>query len=86
MTTKIINASVDEIEAAKETAVSLIADSNTTTAIELFYSDNLDEIESGIKRLNDFSNKSWLLSSILLYTLIYNKDLYILISFFYFQY
>lgn len=76
MATKIINASIDEIEAAKETAVSLISDSNITTAIELFYSENLDEIESGIKRLNDFSNKSWLLSSILLYTLIYNRDLY----------
>ena len=75
-TNKIIDASIDEIESAKETAVALIADSTNAIALDLFYTDNLTEIETGIKKLNDFSNKSWLLSSILLYTLIYNKDLY----------
>lgn len=75
-TNKVIDASIDEIEAAKETAVALIGTSNTTNAIELFYSENLEEIEHGIKTLNEFSNKSWLLSALLLYTLVYNKDLY----------
>lgn len=75
-TNKIIDASIDEIESAKETAVSLMPDSTNKFALDLFYTENLSEVENGIKQLNDFSNKSWLLSSILLYTLIYNKDLY----------
>lgn len=73
---KIIDASIDEVESAKQTAVSLMQDSIQQNAIDLFYTDNLEEIEGGIKRLNEFSNKSWVLSSIILYTLIYNKGLY----------
>lgn len=75
-TNRIIDASVDEVESAKETAASLIGNQTTTTALELFYTDNLEEIEHGIKQLNDFSNKSWLLSAILLYTIVYNRELY----------
>lgn len=75
-TNKIIDARTDEVESAKETAVALMNDSSAMNALDLFYTENLEEIESGIKRLNDFSNKSWLLSSILLYTLVYNKSLY----------
>ena len=74
--TKIIDASLDEVESAKETAVALIQEEFNTTALDLFYSDNLSEVETGIKNLNSFSSKSWLVSSILLYTLIYSKDLY----------
>ncbi len=73
---KIIDAGVDEVESAKETAVALIKDEADFDAIELFYDDNLENIESGIRKLNSFSNKTWLLSSIILYTLIYNKSLY----------
>ncbi len=76
-TNKIINASVDEVENAKSTAIALMKDNAPTNAIDLFFTDNLEEIENGIKKLNDFSNKSWLISSILLYTLIYNKNLYL---------
>lgn len=75
-TTRLIDASVDEVEKAKETAVALIGDANSKTAMDLFYTDNLEEIEAGIRNLNEFSNKSWLISSILLFTLIYNKNLY----------
>lgn len=75
-TNKIIDASVDEIESAKESAVSLIQESVPVDAIDLFYVDDLEYIENGIKKLNDYSNKSWLLSSILLFTLIYDKGLY----------
>lgn len=76
-TNKIIDARVDEVESAKETAVALMADSTDINALDLFYEENLEEIETGIRKLNDYSNKSWLLSSILLYTLIYSKDLYL---------
>lgn len=73
---KVIDASTDEVEEAKHTAISLIGETNTSNAIDLFYLDNLNEVEKGIKNLNEFSNKSWILSSILLYTLIYSKELY----------
>lgn len=76
-TNKVIDASVNEVESAKQTAVALIENSTDINALDLFYTENLNEIETGIKKLNDFSNKSWLLSSILLYTLIYSKDLYL---------
>ena len=75
-TNKIIDASIDEVESAKETAVLLMQDNVQQSAVDLFYTDDLEEIETGIKKLNEFSNKSWILSSILLYTLIYNKNLY----------
>lgn len=73
--TKSIDATVDEIESAKQTAVALMNDS-AFDAMDLFYCDDLEYIETGIKKLNSFSNKSWLMSSILLYTLIFNKALY----------
>lgn len=75
-TNKIIDASIDEVESAKETAVALMQGNTSVDALDLFYTDDLEYIENGIKKLNDYSNKSWLLSSILLYTLIYNKGLY----------
>lgn len=75
--TRVIDASVDAVEEAKQTAYELIGDDNKqTNALDLFYTDNLEELENGIKRLNEFSDKCWLLSSILLYTLLYNNDLY----------
>jgi len=75
-TKRLIDVSTDEIEEAKQTAVALIGENNTKTAMDLFFCNDLSEIEHGIKQLNEFSNKSWLLSAILLYTLIFNKDLY----------
>ena len=74
---KIIDATVDEVEAAKETAVVLMQGNTSVDALDLFYNDNLEFIENGNRNLNDYSNKAWLLSSILLYTLIYNKGLYV---------
>lgn len=76
MTNKTIDASIDEVESAKETAVALMQDNEGVNALDLFYNDNLEYIENGIRNLNEYSNKSWLLSSILVYTLVYNKGLY----------
>lgn len=76
-TNKIIDASVDEVQVAKESAIALVQGSIVQqTAEDLFYTDNLEEVERGLKGLNDFSNKAWLLSSIILYTIIYNNELY----------
>lgn len=74
---KIIDATQDEVQIAKESAIALVQGSVVQqTAEDLFYTDNLEEVERGLKSLNEFSNKAWLLSSIVLYTLIYNKELY----------
>ena len=75
-TKKVIDVTTDEIEEAKQTAVALIGENNSKTAMDLFFCNNLADIENGIKQLNEFSSKSWLLSAILLYTLIFNNDLY----------
>lgn len=71
-----IDASVDELESAKNTAVALIGGNIGNSTLNLFYTDSLEEAEKGIRNLNEFSNKSWILSAMLLYTIIYNKQLY----------
>ncbi len=75
-TNKIIDASIDEVEEAKETAVALVSGSAPPDALDLFYTDSLDEIETGLKKMNGYANKSWLLSAIILYTIVYNRSLY----------
>ena len=73
----IIDATEDELESAKLNAVALSQDNiNQKSLVNLFYSENLNEVENGIKLLNEYSEKSWLLSALLLYTMVYNKDLY----------
>jgi len=74
--TKLLDATIDEVENAKMTAVSLLQNSTPANALDLFYTDNLEEIEKGIRDLNAFSNKAWILSALLLYTLVYNKSIY----------
>lgn len=66
----------DNVERAKSVVVELTTNSVDLNTLDLFYSDNLEEIEKGIKALNEFSSKSWLLSAITLYTLIYEKQLW----------
>ena len=74
---KIIDASVDEVEDAKQTAIALISDGTNANSIDdLFFETSLVKIEAGIRRLNDISSKSWILSSILLYILVYNNNAY----------
>ena len=75
-TNRIIDATVDEVEEAKLTAVELSGGRNSDGVLDLFYSDSLDDVENGIRRLNEMSSVSWLLSALLLYTLVYNQDLY----------
>ena len=75
--TKVIDATTDDVESAKNTIVSLMSNSLPTDALDLFYTNDLQFVESGIKKLNNYANKSWLLSAILLYTLIYDKGLFV---------
>lgn len=74
---RIIDASIDEVETAKQTAYSMMQNSLIQKQAEdLFFTDNLDEIENGLKKLNEISTNSWMLSALILYTIIYNKGLY----------
>ena len=66
----------DSVEMAKKVVVEMTKDNSPTHTLDLFYSNSLDEIESGIRSLNDFSSKCWILSALALYTLIYDKQIY----------
>lgn len=70
------NYDADEVEQAKMAVVELTKESTPSNALDMFYSDNLEEIESGIRNLNEYSSKCWILSAIALYTLIYDKSIY----------
>ncbi len=70
------NYDADSVERAKMAVVDLTSSSAPTNALDIFYSDNLKEIESTIKQLNEYSNKCWILSAIALYTLVYDKAIY----------
>ena len=74
--TRVIDATVDQVNEARQTALALAGESAQMNIADWFYSDNLEEIENGIRELNKFSSKTWVLSGILIYTLIYNESLY----------
>lgn len=70
-----ITTTEDEIAKARDTAIAISQDA-TPNIKKLLYSEKLDDVEIGIKQLNEFSDKCWLLSALSLYTLIYNKNMY----------
>lgn len=70
------NYDADEVEQAKMAVVELTKETSPNNALDLFYSENLEEIETGIKQLNEYSSKCWILSAIALYTLVYDKSIY----------
>lgn len=65
----------EELFKARETAIQLSTDIAPNVQ-DLMYATTLNEVETGIKKLNEFSNKCWLLSAITIYTLIYNQNMY----------
>ena len=66
----------DQVEQAKNAVVELTKQNANINALDLFYSEDLIEIEKGIRQLNEYSSKCWILSAIALYTLIYDKSIY----------
>lgn len=64
----------EKLEAAKKTAIKLTKDN--VNAKKLLESTDLKEIESGIKKLNEYKDKCWLLSALLLYTKIYDMNIF----------
>lgn len=65
----------DNLFEVRETALSL-AGQNDVNIDDVFFMENLEQVESNIKKLNEYSDKCWLLSSILLYSLVYDKEMF----------
>ena len=72
----VISNIVDNVEKARETAITLIGKQENINIVEAFEYDKIEDVEQSIVKLNEYADKCWLLSAILLYTLIYNKNLY----------
>lgn len=70
-----IDNSAEDLFEVRQTALEL-AGQNNVNIDDVFFMDTLEQIEHNIKSLNEYSDKCWLLSSILLYSLVYNKEMY----------
>lgn len=74
-TESLINYS-ENLETAKQAVVKLMEGTGELRTQDLLLETNLEKIESGIRTLNEIGSKSWLVSSILLYSLIYDQKMY----------
>lgn len=72
---RIIDVDSTTLEKAKATALAL-SDDTTPDILKIFSSDNLEIVEQGIRKLNEYSATCWLLSALTLHTLIYDNALY----------
>lgn len=70
-----IDTTAEQLFEVRQTALAL-AGQNDVNIDDVFFMDNLVDVETNIKKLNEYSDKCWLLSSILLYSLIYDKEMY----------
>ena len=73
--TRTIKTTPAEIESAKESAIALIGKTEIST-VDLFKLNNLEKLEEGLRNLNNFAIKARLLSSLLLYTIVFNEEVY----------
>jgi len=71
-----IDGTYNNLEKAKETAIALTDGNYSLNIDSIMGSDNLGDIESGIRYLNEISDKCWLLSSIALYSMVYDESMY----------
>lgn len=72
----VISNVVDNLEKAKETAIALVGENKNINYIKIFDAKSLETVETSIVQLNEYSEKCWLLSALLLYTLVYDKAMY----------
>lgn len=68
--------SKEAIEEAANVALQLSNQSEVPDITKVMQSGNLETVENGIRTLNDFADRCWLLSSVMLYTIIYSNNLY----------
>ena len=67
----------EQVFKAKNNAIALTSVKNNTLELSSFINlTSLEDVENGIRQLNDASNSAWLLSSLLLYQCVYDKKLF----------
>lgn len=66
----------NKMEKAKTAVLELSKQATDRNVSDLFYSDDLTEVENGVKMLNEMSERCWLLSAILIYSIVYDKEMY----------
>lgn len=67
----------EQVFKAKNNALALTSAKNNTLELSSFINfTSLEDVENGIRQLNDASNSAWLLSSLLLYQCVYDKKLF----------
>lgn len=74
--TKYDEYNAEAVEKAKKTIIAIAEENAPENIVELFSSSSLDVVEAGIRNLNNFSSKCWILSAIILYTIVYDKEMY----------
>ena len=74
--TKYDEYNAEAVEKAKNTVIAIAKENAPENIVELFSSSSLDVVEEGIRNLNNFSSKCWILSAIILYTIVYDKEMY----------
>ncbi len=63
------------IEKARSTALALTGE-DRPDIVKILSSDNLEDVEEGIRKLNEYSATCWLLSALTLHTLVYDNAMY----------
>ena len=74
-TNAIVNESLSVLEQAKESAKEIL-ESEKPYLESIFDGKTLVEVESGIKNLNNYSEKCYIASALALYSIIYDQQLY----------
>lgn len=74
------DAVIENLENAKKTALSLVLNDETKEVLNfnenLLNIQNLEDAEKSIKTLHKYADTCWLLSSLIMYSVIYDKELY----------
>lgn len=67
----------DPIEEAKKSALALMKnDTVPTSFVSLFDDKNLEEIEHGVKQMNEYADRCWLLSALIVFSIIWDHEMF----------
>ena len=72
---EVVDGYVDNFAKAKDLAITLVSETSIDVN-RVFDNCILEEVEQNIVKLNEISDKAWLLSSILLYSVVFDKSAY----------
>lgn len=73
-----IDGTFDEVEEARKSALTLMkSDKIPTSFSDLFDGKNLKEVETGVRKMNEFAERCWLMSALIIYAIIYNQQMFL---------